>query len=449
MPIKDKKLPNGKWLYKIRPYIHFEDGVVKQTTIRDKNWTGRDGFLEAQKLKNQLTSEIFPVGATYDKEKKTFISQEEINKREQERKKAEITLNELKEEYLSTYEGKRDVDTIKAIRACLNHFCEYDNTEQITTYPDKVVSQIDQKFYHEWQIQMKKKLYTNSNIKEEYLLEWKKDENDRKYKWYNFSIKRLNVIHNEICRMICYAVEEGYCSSNFAKKVGCIGTPKEIKLSKKRREYVVINYSEFVSLLEVSKNNLKYNTYFDLESNCGLRAGEIRALRIKDYNKKKKQLMINHTLSKTNELKDPKTVSSKAPIDLDDELCQKIDKIIERKQSKDGFNENWYIFGEITPISTNALNYNKNKYFKLAGIDKPGFRLHDFRHSCATWLFSIGVPIAVISTILRHKDIKETLETYTHLFEEDYTSALELIKKYKQDQKQDQTWSSGERKLVF
>ena len=83
--------------------------------------------------------------------------------------------------------------------------------------------------------------------------------------------------------------------------------------------------------------------------------------------------MVNHTMSKKNELKE-----------------------------NPDCNENWFIFNGPTPISSNALEKAKKKYFKLANINKH-IKLHGFRHSCATWLYSIGTQIAVISKILRHK----------------------------------------------
>lgn len=77
-----------------------------------------------------------------------------------------------------------------------------------------------------------------------------------------------------------------------------------------------------------------------------------------------------------------------------------------------------------------STDYNKDKYFKLAKINKPNFRLHDFRHSCASWLHSIGIDMAVISKILRHSNIAITMETYMHLFEEDYKNAIKNIKEF-------------------
>jgi integrase len=43
----------------------------------------------------------------------------------------------------------------------------------------------------------------------------------------------------------------------------------------------------------------------------------------------------------------------------------------------------------------------------------PGLRLHDLRHSYATWLVSDGVPINVVSRLMGHEQISTTLDRYT------------------------------------
>ena len=386
MPVyAEKEQIDGQKRWYIRTYVTDENGKAKQITKHSKNWIGRDGKKEAEWEENRLKNN-------------TYISQ-------RKNKQKNITIHQLKEEYLKSLIDKLDNDSLKAKENRLNHFCEIDKSNQVKTYPNKSLISFDDKLYLEWQKQMKKKTYTQG----------KKEK--------NYSIEYLNRINNEICAMIDYGILENYCYINFAKKCGKIGSPKEVKISKKIKIYDVINYDQYLKLLDVSKNNLKYNTYFDLAFTRGPRIGEIRAFRICDYDQEKQQLMVNHTMSKDNILKEPKTASSKAPIDLDDTTNEKILKLIEHWKQFDSFNENWYIFNGETPISENAIRKAIEKYFKKAGINKS-FRPHDFRHSCATWLFNIGVPIAVISKILRHANIKETLETYAHLFDTDYKQVL-------------------------
>lgn len=54
-------------------------------------------------------------------------------------------------------------------------------------------------------------------------------------------------------------------------------------------------------------------------------------------------------------------------------------------------------------------------------------RLHDLRHTCATYLLSIGTPIATVSRKLGHSDIYTTLNTYTHSVEKDDLEAVEKM----------------------
>ena len=47
-------------------------------------------------------------------------------------------------------------------------------------------------------------------------------------------------------------------------------------------------------------------------------------------------------------------------------------------------------------------------------IDKP-VRIHDLRHTCASWLLGRGVPLIVVSQHLGHEDTSVTAKIYGHL----------------------------------
>lgn len=396
-----EKLVDGKKQYYIRTYVTDEFGNSKQVKRHNKKWLGRDGYNQALREEARLKGEL-------------LIKEE---------KKRNITIKQLKNEYLDFIKNTVDKDTLKAKETMLNHFCEYDDTNQIKTYPNMCIKDYNKQLYKIWQQEMKEKKYPLS----------KKPNNSSK--WEKYSIKHLNRINNLISSMVDYAINEGYCINNFVKQCNKIGTTKEIKMSSKKVVYETITYDEYLCLMSVSKDNLKYNTIFDLLFTRGVRCGELRAFRIKDYNKEKKQLMVNHTMSKKNELKEPKTASSKAPIDLDEDLSEKINNLIYELKKDKNFNEDYYIFGKEKPIGENTLRKARDRYLKKANINKH-LRLHDFRHSCATWLFSIGVPITVISKILRHGNISITMSTYTHLVKDDYDNALNKLNNIKQVQKQ-------------
>lgn len=395
MPVYAEKCEiNGKKKWFIRTYVTDSFGNRTQITRRSKQWIGREGYFLAQQEELRLKGADVVESPTVVKHNNPTI-----------------TISKLQELYLEFLDGKIDDDTLRAKRIKLNHFCKKDSSSQVHTFPNTDIKKFDKHKYLTWQKEMKAKTYFLG----------KKEK--------SYSIKHLNSIHNEVCRMIDFAITEKYCEINFARQCGKIGTPKEVRLSNINKSYETINYNEFKALSEASKDNLKYNTLFELTFFRGPRIGEVRAFKVKDFNLEKKQLMVNHTVSKRNQLKPPKTASSKAPIDLNDNLCNKIVLLIEDLKKQDGFNDEWYIFGGEKPRSEHAIAHARDKYFALAGINKH-IRIHDFRHSCATWLFSIGMPITFISKMLRHANINETMKTYTHLFNEDYMNNLNKLNEY-------------------
>lgn len=52
---------------------------------------------------------------------------------------------------------------------------------------------------------------------------------------------------------------------------------------------------------------------------------------------------------------------------------------------------------------------------KRADLDEPLPRIHDLRHSHASWLIALGIGLPVIQARLGHESIKTTIDTYGHL----------------------------------
>jgi integrase len=51
---------------------------------------------------------------------------------------------------------------------------------------------------------------------------------------------------------------------------------------------------------------------------------------------------------------------------------------------------------------------------KRSGLN-PTPRIHDLRHTCASWLIAAGVPLPVIQRRLGHESITTTIDLYGHL----------------------------------
>jgi hypothetical protein len=63
-----------------------------------------------------------------------------------------------------------------------------------------------------------------------------------------------------------------------------------------------------------------------------------------------------------------------------------------------------------------------------SAIPRP-MRFHDVRHTTATLLLKAGVPIQHVQRILRHANVRTTVDTYGHLANENLRAALELLPK--------------------
>ena len=61
-----------------------------------------------------------------------------------------------------------------------------------------------------------------------------------------------------------------------------------------------------------------------------------------------------------------------------------------------------------------------------SAIPRP-MRFHDVRHTTATLLLKARVPIQHVQRILRHANIRTTVDTYGHLANEDLRAPLELL----------------------
>ena len=59
-------------------------------------------------------------------------------------------------------------------------------------------------------------------------------------------------------------------------------------------------------------------------------------------------------------------------------------------------------------------------------------RLHDFRHSCASLLINSGANVTIVSKYLGHAKIDETLNTYSHIFDNKMDEVVNTINKLNQ-----------------
>lgn len=120
-----------------------------------------------------------------------------------------------------------------------------------------------------------------------------------------------------------------------------------------------------------------------------------------------------------------KTASSNRILTMCDALYDDLKKYYGEVSKFKNFSDDFFIFGNdkgLTPLTYKQAQRRKGEIANKAGVKE--IRLHDFRHSCASFLVNNGAPVTMVSKYLGHSNSSETLNTYSHLFN---TTSSEVI----------------------
>lgn len=83
------------------------------------------------------------------------------------------------------------------------------------------------------------------------------------------------------------------------------------------------------------------------------------------------------------------------------------------------------MFGNIDPLSATTLLDKKTKNDFMARV--KDVRIHNFRHSCASLLIDSGANITLVAKYLGHTKIDETLNTYSHMYQNRLENIVQII----------------------
>lgn len=86
-----------------------------------------------------------------------------------------------------------------------------------------------------------------------------------------------------------------------------------------------------------------------------------------------------------------------------------------------------FVFGTTRSLPISNIQRHFNSAIKESGVKK--IRIHDLRHSHATFLINANVNIVAVSKRLGHSSINITLKTYAHLLEKTNDEMMDIIEK--------------------
>lgn len=204
-------------------------------------------------------------------------------------------------------------------------------------------------------------------------------------------------------------------------------------LKTKAKEMSIWTVEEFEKFIKEIDNPV-YKALFIVLYYTGMRLGEALALKWKDYDNNAFDIYKSITFKADNkpfEEKQTKNANSIRRVLVGDNIASFINSFKEKEMKIPGYKETWYIFGRNRPLPPSSIERYKNNGCKSAEVKR--IRVHDFRHSHASYLISEGVNIVNVSRRLGHSDINMTLKVYTHLFKSDEKEITELLNKSSQN----------------
>lgn len=217
-------------------------------------------------------------------------------------------------------------------------------------------------------------------------------------------------------------------SFKYAEKQGYIEeTPCEKLIIPGKGVHIVDPFTseEIQKILKVEMKEWTRDS-IEIAFRTGLRKGEIFALTKDAINFEQNFIIVKQTQSLDKNGKTTvgktKTPRSKRRVDCDEAtmkiLCRRCEN------SKSEFVFSWEDGRMIVPHNiTNTLK----KKCEIAGV-RPR-RFHDLRHTHATFLLLNNVHIKVVQERLGHANIRETLETYSHIIPTIQKTAVEAMNK--------------------
>jgi integrase len=245
------------------------------------------------------------------------------------------------------------------------------------------------------------------------------------------TVKKMHVV---LRKALAQVVSDGLIPRNAADGV------KPPRVSAPGEEIKPLDSEECAAFLEATRGE-KLEALYVLAIHCGLREGELLALRWKDANLEavKPALLVRRTLTRGENGRGyvigASTKSGKGrrvrltPPAVAALREHKKRQLEERMRLAGLWQDQNLIFPNEAGRTFNPSNLRNRSFrrIKARANVREDLRFHDLRHTCATLLLSEGVNVKVVSEMLGHASVTITLNTYSHVLPDMQDSAVDAM----------------------
>jgi integrase len=233
-------------------------------------------------------------------------------------------------------------------------------------------------------------------------------------RWVNAMAGSGKTIHNKLrflAGALNAAVDAGRIPSNPCRGVGLPNA--------QRREIVFLTSEQFTLLRDSVTEPWRPLVEFLVASGC--RWGEATALQPEDVDRDESTVRITrawgYQAGVGYTIGPPKTRKSRRTINVPASVLDKLD-----------YSDEW-LFTNRAGGPVRSHGFTRRVWapaVKRSGIEPPP-RIHDLRHTCASWMIALGAPLPLIQDHLGHESIETTVGVYGHLDRENARAVAALI----------------------
>ena len=204
---------------------------------------------------------------------------------------------------------------------------------------------------------------------------------------------------------------------------------------------MVLNHEQGKTLIKKALHRSRFSwAIIVLGLGTGMRIGEIFGLEWKNVDLDKRTLTVERTVVTTKSgilIQDSsKTKTSRRTILLPDNVVYMLKRLKLWQKVRDirlgtHYSTSPWVLSNPQGKPRSPSSFSGHDFKQLldeAGIDRK-FRIHDMRHTHATWLLESGVNIKVVSERLGHSSIRITLDTYAHVGQSMQEEAVKALNK--------------------
>lgn len=253
------------------------------------------------------------------------------------------------------------------------------------------------------------------------------------------TLKNYNSAINLIRRIFDYAKVMKQIKTN---PMNDVIVPKKRKtLDNNDKQVNFYNKDQLRTFLETLKKHAPYQMYvvFRVLAFTGMRKGELAALKWSDVDFENGTISINKTVAFNNagkfHIQTPKTRKSIRTISIDNTTLNAF------KTWKNELRKELFKQGQNIDKGDGFIFHTQKGNFIIKYIDKflpsflkkynlPPIKPHGFRHTHASLLFESGASIKEVQDRLGHKNIKTTMDIYTHVTKSAREKTAEKFAKY-------------------